>query len=141
MGKEEIRMTDHEKLYEERKKRVETAVSNREPDKVPNTLLVGTYPLHKAGITMAESMVDHEKACRAMLAFYEKYAYTDTGSISNFTPAAKVLENLGMKNARWPGDPKGTGRIHPGDPAPNAGPGQRQAGQADPRHSISDESH
>lgn len=107
MGKEEIRMTDHEKLYEERKKRVETAVSNREPDKVPNTLLVGTYPLHKAGITMAESMVDHEKACRAMLAFYEKYAYTDTGSISNFTPAAKVLENLGMKNARWPGDPKG----------------------------------
>ena len=35
----------------------------------------------------------------------------------------------------------GTGRIHPGDPAPNAGPGQRQAGQADPRHSISDESH
>ena len=23
------------------------------------------------------------------------------------TPAAKVLENLGMKNARWPGDPKG----------------------------------
>ena len=34
-----------------------------------------------------------------------------------------------------------SGRIHPGDPAPNAGPGQRQAGQADPRHSISDESH
>lgn len=100
-------MTDYEKLYEERKKRVETAVLNREPDKVPNTLLVGTYPLHKAGVTMAESMVDHEKACRAMLAFYEKYAYTDTGSISNFTPAAKVLDNLGMKNARWPGDPKG----------------------------------
>lgn len=77
------------KNFMKKEKRVETAVSNREPDKVPNTLLVGTYPLHKAGITMAESMVDHEKACRAMLAFYEKYAYTDTGSISNFTPAAR----------------------------------------------------
>ena len=43
-----------------------------EPDKVPNTIQVGSYPLHKAGMTMAESMIDHEKACQAMLAFYEK---------------------------------------------------------------------
>ena len=69
MGKEEIPMADYEKLYEERKKRVETAVLNQEPDRVPNTLLVGTYPLHKAGITMAESMVDHEKASMARQAF------------------------------------------------------------------------
>ena len=38
-------MADYEKLYEERKKRVETAVLNQEPDRVPNTLLVGTYPV------------------------------------------------------------------------------------------------
>lgn len=31
-------MADYEKLYEERKKRVETAVLNQEPDRVPNTL-------------------------------------------------------------------------------------------------------
>ena len=68
---------------------------------------MGTYPLHKAGMTMAESMVDHEKACQAMLSFYQNYTYTDTGSISNFMPAAGVLENLDIKTARWPGDPKG----------------------------------
>ena len=100
-------MADYEKLYQERKTRVETAVAGGEPDKVPNTIQVGSYPLHKAGMTMAESMIDHEKACQAMLAFYEKYSYTDTGSVSNFMPAAKVLENLDSKTARWPGDPKG----------------------------------
>lgn len=100
-------MIDYEKRYEERKTRVETAVRNQVPDRVPNVMSVGTYPIHKAGITMAESMVDHEKACQAMLDFYTEYSYTDTGSVSNFTPAAKMLEALDVKTARWPGDPKG----------------------------------
>ncbi|HIV25852.1 MAG TPA: hypothetical protein IAB71_08795 [Candidatus Scatomonas pullistercoris] len=100
-------MPDYQKLYEERKNRVETAVHGGQPDRVPNVLLVGTYPIHKAGITMAESMVDHEKACQAMLSFYETHSSTDTASISNFMPAARVLENLDVKTARWPGDPKG----------------------------------
>lgn len=100
-------MTDYQKLYEERKTRVETAVRGGQPDRVPNVLLVGTYPIHKAGMTMAESMVDHEKACQAMLSFYETHSSTDTASISNFMPAAKTLENLDVKTARWPGDPKG----------------------------------
>ena len=100
-------MTDYKKLYQERKTRVETAVAGGQPDRVPNVLLVGTYPIHKAGMTMAESMVDHEKACQAMLSFYETHSCTDTASISNFMPAAKTLENLDVKTARWPGDPKG----------------------------------
>ena len=100
-------MIDYEKRYAERKLRVETAVANKQPDRVPNVVNVGTYPLHKAGMTMAESMVDHEKTCQAMLAFYEKYSYTDTGRIGGFTQAAKVLEALDTKTARWPGDPKG----------------------------------
>lgn len=100
-------MADYEKLYQERKTRVETAVAGGVPDRVPNTLMVGTYPIHKAGITMAESMVDHEAACKAMLGFYETHPQLDTGMVSNFMPAAKVLENLDVKNARWPGDPKG----------------------------------
>ena len=100
-------MIDYEKLYQERKTRVETAVVGGIPDKVPNVLLLGTYPLFKAGITMAESMIDHEATCKAMLEFYEKHPTLDTGMVSNFTPAAKVLEYLDAKNARWPGDPKG----------------------------------
>ena len=100
-------MVDYEKRYAERKLRVETAVENKQPDRVPNVLLVGTYPIHKAGITAAESMVDHERACQAMLDFYTQYSYTDTGMVSNFTPAAKTLEALDVKTARWPGDPKG----------------------------------
>ena len=45
-------MTDYKKLYQERKTRVETAVAGRQPDRVPNVLLVGTYPIHKAGMAM-----------------------------------------------------------------------------------------
>lgn len=101
-------MTDlYAKRYAERKLRCETAVANKQPDRVPNVLMVGTYAIKKAGLTMAESMIDHEKACEAMLDFYTKYSYTDTASVSTFTPAAKVFENLDPKNARWPGDPKG----------------------------------
>lgn len=100
-------MIDYEKRYEERKTRVETAVRNEEPDRVPNVLRVGTYPIHKAGITNAEAMVDHERACQAMLDFYTKYSYTDVGTVSGATPAAKVLEALDDKTHRWPGDPKG----------------------------------
>lgn len=40
-------MTDYQKLYEERKTRVETAVRGGQPDRVPNVLLVGTYPFTK----------------------------------------------------------------------------------------------
>ena len=100
-------MIDYGKRYEERKKRVETAAANQQPDRVPNVLMVGTYPIHKAGITAAESMIDHERACQAMLDFYTQYSYTDTANISSFIPPAKVLEALDVKTARWPGDPKG----------------------------------
>lgn len=98
---------DYEKLFQERKDRVLTAVAGGEPDRVPNTLQVGTYPLKKAGITMAESMIDHEKTCQIMLDYYSRHPQFDTASIHNFMPAAKVLENLDNKMARWPGDPKG----------------------------------
>ena len=56
---------------------------------------------------MAEMMTDHEKACQAMLDFYASHDTLDTGMVSNFTPAAKVLELFDVKTARWPGDPKG----------------------------------
>lgn len=100
-------MTENEKRYEERKNRVETAVAMKEPDRVPDCLLIGTYPLAKAGMSMAKSMVDHEGQCKIMLEFYEKHPQLDTGMVSNFMPAAKVLEYLDVKNMRWPGDPKG----------------------------------
>ena len=100
-------MPDYEKLYEERKTRVETAVANKTPDRVPNVMRVGTYPLAKAGITNGRAMVDFEAACQATYDFYARYSYTDVGSASGFTQAAKVLEALDTKTARWPGDPKG----------------------------------
>lgn len=101
---------DYEKLYRERKDRIETAVAGGEPDRVPNVAMAGFYPIHKAGLTMAESMVDHEAACKAMYDFYAlpaSQASFDTAAASNFMPAAKALEAIKPKTARWPGDPKG----------------------------------
>ncbi len=100
-------MLSAKELYETRKNRVLTAIRNEEPDRVPNALLTGTYPLFKAGISGAESMVEHEKVCQAVLGFYEKHPQFDCADISLFLTPSKVLESLGVKTARWPGDPKG----------------------------------
>lgn len=100
-------MPDYEKLYQERRTRVETAVENRQPDRVPNCMNCGAFPYREYGVTMAESINDFEKAAEAVLRFYTEFTATDTASGGAHMRPAKVLEALGSKTARWPGDPKG----------------------------------
>lgn len=100
-------MVDYEARYQERKLRIETAIANGIPDRVPNVMRPGSYPLFQAGISSGRAMVDHEAACKAMLDFYTQYSYTDVASATGHVPAAKALEALQVKNYRWPGDPKG----------------------------------
>ena len=103
----EKQVSDNTKLYEEKRNRVLTAVSGGQPDRVPNAVRVGSYAYRKTDITMAETMVDHERACKINFEFFEKHPTFDTATIANAIPSAKVMEYLGVKTARWPGDAKG----------------------------------
>lgn len=101
---------NYEELYQQRKTRIETALACGEPDTVPNVIRIGAYPFLHAGMTSAESMVEHEKACRYTYDFYAEPRHMktiDAAHPSNNMPSAKALEHTGIKTARWPGDPKG----------------------------------
>ena len=105
--KEFLIMTEAEKKFEERKLRVETAVANKQPDRVPNVLRIGSFPVFQAGISPARAMWDFEGVNKAMLDFYAGTDSLDIAAGSGTSQASKVLENLDVKTARWPGDPKG----------------------------------
>ena len=94
--------------YQERKNRILTAVACGEPDRVPNALRIGSYAFrHTKDFTMAESMVNYEKACFLTCEFYKRHPSIDAATVTTAIPSAKVMELLGLKTARWPGDAKG----------------------------------
>ncbi len=97
----------NEALYNERLRRIETAAKLGQPDRVPNITLIGAFPYHEYGVTMAESMVDFDKATEALVRFYREFPQIDAGAGLGFTLSAKLLEHSGIKCLRWPGDPKG----------------------------------
>ena len=101
-------MGNNEKIYQERKNRVLKAIALGEPDRVPNTVQIASYAFRQApDFTMAESMVNYEKACKLMYDFYVQHPTIDAASVTTAIPSGKVMEHLGLKTARWPGDPKG----------------------------------
>lgn len=100
-------MNNCEKLYNERKKRVETAIALGVPDRVPNVFSAGGLPYQYAGMTMAESMVDIERSGQAKVDFYNSFPMLDVAEVTDSLPPAKTLELMGPKDTRWPGDPKG----------------------------------
>ena len=101
-------MDNNDKAYREKKKRVLTAIALGEPDRVPNTAQIASYAFRQAlGFTMTESMVNYEKACELMYDFYVQHPTIDAASVTTAIPSGKVMEHLGLKTARWPGDPKG----------------------------------
>ena len=97
-----------EKIYAEKKARILTAIATGEPDKVPNALRIGSYAFrHTEGFSMADSMVNYDEACRLTCEFYMRHPSIDAATVTNAIPSAKVMEHLGLKTARWPGDAKG----------------------------------
>ena len=101
-------MKENNKIYQERKNRILTAVALGEPDRVPNTVQIASYAFRQApDFTMAESMVNYERACKLTYDFYTQHPTIDAATVTSAIPSGKVMEHLGLKTARWPGDPKG----------------------------------
>ena len=96
----------NKKAYEERLKRINDAISLKEPDRVPCCPLYTTFPFLWAGYSMAEVMYDAEKARRAVkkyLMHFEPDA--SLGYEASFAGAGPILEKLDPTWLEWAGKP------------------------------------
>lgn len=93
-------------LYQERYQLIQDTIAMKKTARVPNCARFDTWPYVEYGITRGEAMRDFEKAAACYRKFFSEFS-PDIGCTDGFTYPAKVYELIGMKNVRWPGDPKG----------------------------------
>jgi hypothetical protein len=86
--------------YKKRVTRLIKAINCEVPDQVP--LLLPSFPLYYAGMTLKEAMHDNEKACAAYRKFFKDFPESDTffGGGAMSARGSEILDSLTM---RWPG--------------------------------------
>lgn len=93
-------------LYEERLKRIQDAISLKEPDCVPCMPFVQTYPFLHAGYSMADVLYDAGKAKIAIKKYTQEYQPDMAfGYRSVFAGAGPIMETLGINWLQWAGRP------------------------------------
>jgi len=92
-----------EELFEERVKRIRDVVNLKEPDRVPITPFLGTFPSRYAGVSIADYFFNIEKSLKA----FEKTNVDFDFDACQFAPSSfssgYVVKGLGMKQLRVPG--------------------------------------
>jgi hypothetical protein len=86
--------------YKKRVTRLIKAISCEKPDQVP--LLLPSFPLYYAGITLEEAMHDNKKALAAYRKWFKDFPEGDTfsGGGANSARASEIMDDL---TSRWPG--------------------------------------
>lgn len=92
--------------YQERLKLVEDTIALKPVSRVANCTRVNYWPYYEYGLSIADSMRDFEKANECFYRYHREFS-PDVGSMCACSFPSKVFEIAGMKNVRWPGDPKG----------------------------------
>jgi uroporphyrinogen-III decarboxylase len=95
-------VTDNQRLYQEREKRVHDAISLQKPDRVPIVTLTEFFFLRAAGITAAEGMYDYQKMSTAWKASMKRFNW-DMAPLQHAIRPGPVMEMLGLKMLKWPG--------------------------------------
>ena len=103
-----IMTPENQKRYDEKVKRLEDAVTLKEPDRVPITPSAGMYAAFHSGYTMAEIVYDTtlEKTTKAMkkyLTDFDPDSGTDFGTMG--AGEGPILEKIKTKNMLYPGMP------------------------------------
>lgn len=92
-----------ENEYSARERRVNDAVSLKEPDRVPIIPVMEAFPIYYGGTaTIQECMYDFKKTEPCFDKFFEDFK-PDLGWDPIMIFPAQVLENLGINWFRWPG--------------------------------------
>jgi uroporphyrinogen-III decarboxylase len=90
-------------LILQREKRIQDAVSLKEPDRVPILCIFGFFPARLAGISFQDAMYDYDKTMKAWIEAMGEFqpdAYEDPFTGRFF---GRVLEQLDYRQFRWPG--------------------------------------
>ncbi len=98
------KLTPEQEAYQQRLKRVETAISLQEPDRVPVVPFVASYAQRAYGSCYADLYYNYEKAGDAALQFYRDHPQMDVNMFSGFT-SGKANELAGSQMIDWPGRP------------------------------------
>lgn len=95
---------DNRTAYEERKKRVDDAISLKEPDRVPIAPFCATFPFHLAGYTCKETNYDLTKTKDAFRKYMLRYEPDMvTNPVKNMSGQMEVMDLMGMKWLQWAG--------------------------------------
>ena len=90
--------------YKRRVKRWYDVVELKEPDRVPNTMLMEGYIAKHAGFTQADYFYHPERIAKAALKFQKDFQ-PEYATITLSYPG-EVFDLIGMKMMRWPGGPR-----------------------------------
>lgn len=97
---------DKTKKYNERMKRIDDAISLKEPDRVPIIPFPGTYVFTRYGYTMSEIMYDVNKAKDSLKKYLLEYEPDMATNYSSFFAGqGEYLEKLGINSIQWAGRP------------------------------------
>jgi hypothetical protein len=88
--------------YRERAQRFVSAYKVEEPDRVPVSLPLGTWPAYMAGTDLHTVMYDYDKLRQAWRQFYDHFE-TDTVVSPGMVLPARIYELLGYRLYAWPG--------------------------------------
>jgi len=90
-------------------KRISDAIALREPDRVPLSPSVSTFPYTQNGHTVAQCVYDLTQAEHAVLQYLDTY---DPDAVNGFANAnigmGQILEKAKPKNFHWAGEPGST---------------------------------
>lgn len=92
--------------YDERMKRIDDALSLKEPDRVPIIPFPGTYVFTRYGYTMEEIMYDVKKARDGLKKYVLEYEPDMATNYSSFFAGqGDLLGKIGIKSLQWAGRP------------------------------------
>ena len=94
-------------MLEERQKRIDDAISLREPDRVPITAPGQCYAIYNAGYTTADAVYDFDVYAESMIKYATQYEPDAVKSCINVPGQGPAMELFKPKNIVWPGAPDG----------------------------------
>jgi len=92
--------------YDVRMKRLDDAISLREPDQVPNITMGQCFPILDAGYTMADALYDFDVLADSYIKFVQQYKPDSIMCINaQLAGLGPVYELMKIKNLQWAGKP------------------------------------
>ena len=95
-----------QELFNERQKLIEDSLACKNNTRMVNAVRVNYWPYLEYGMTLADALRDYKRGNEVFVKYHQEFN-PDVASTCSANFPSKVYEIAGLKNVRWPGDPKG----------------------------------